>query len=242
MEGMIPAILARRGAKSVTAIDVTLQHADKITSVKNALGFDFDLIAPVFLTQAPSRLKEAGIPAFDVVIFSGVLYHTLDIAASLAAVRAMVRTGGLVVVESWITKGTEVAAYFNDHGRYTAEGNTFWFLTVGALDYLLRFFCLKPLDCAYFECSDRHNTIRLATVCQAVAEPFAGDDHWMREAAIRGVDAQLATSLRLPHDRSDELRYEAVHGAAFSLPWYVENRKAETATAADAVLWLADRA
>jgi hypothetical protein len=35
MEGMIPAILARRGAKAITAIDVTLQHADKIASVKN---------------------------------------------------------------------------------------------------------------------------------------------------------------------------------------------------------------
>uniref|UniRef100_UPI0013D3C118 hypothetical protein n=1 Tax=Escherichia coli TaxID=562 RepID=UPI0013D3C118 len=74
------------------------------------------------------------------VVFSGVLYHVVDIASSLMAVRSLVRSGGLVIVESWIKAGEEGVAYFNLGGRFTEESNTYWFVDVAALDYLLRMF------------------------------------------------------------------------------------------------------
>src|SRR5579875_1657205 len=44
MDGMMPAVLARRGASKIVAIDAYAEHRRRIETVKRALGFELDFI------------------------------------------------------------------------------------------------------------------------------------------------------------------------------------------------------
>jgi 2-polyprenyl-3-methyl-5-hydroxy-6-metoxy-1,4-benzoquinol methylase len=208
MEGMVCAILHRRGAESVTAIDVTLEHQHKVDALRHYLGIEFELHAPVYLSEAPKYFRARNRMAFDLVIFSGVLYHVLDYANSLAAARAMLRANGIMIIETCVVPGAESALNFNCEGRYTSELNTYWFATVGGLDYLLRFFRLQAIDCVYYRIPD--GTLRLAVACCAVNFPVVADgDTWISPAATKGVDVSLKLEQDLTNQKTvAQLRYE----------------------------------
>jgi hypothetical protein len=238
MEAMIPAILARRGAAKLTAIDITLAHKKRIDQVTKSLSFDLELISPLYLSHAPQHFKNAGRKAFDLVVLSGVLYHVFDVMNTIASARALVRTGGIVITEAWLSKDFEALARFNDHGRFTDEVHTFWFVSIGALDYLLRFFGLQPLDCVYLNAPT--GTIRLAVTCRAHDHPVAGDDLWMRDAAEGGPDAHLAKMMRLESKRNDAVPVKN-ETENFSIVDYVRAKPPETVSERDVTLWLADK-
>lgn len=238
MEGMIPAVLARKKAASITGIDVTVAHVPKIELVKASLGFDIDFVGPTSLRRAPELFRTQDIPAFDVVVFSGVLYHVVDIASSLMAVRSLVRSGGLVIVESWIKAGEEGVAYFNLGGRFTEESNTYWFVDVAALDYLLRMFWLEPLDCAYFPAPD--GTLRLATVCRAMNGPAHAGDRWLRSTEHGSADISFMRQELLRSDSDHVLNYGDMSLAGRTLQEMMRTRKPTVVSNEGAALYLRD--
>lgn len=196
-EGLVSILLERRGASQVVGYDRILRHS-RLELVKQTLGSNLELIGDMKLQDLPQALAEAGHKPFDVVIFSGVLYHMLDPLGGLATVRGLLRDGGILIVETTAAFEDSVSMQFNSGGRFTPHA--LWYMTPRCLDYLLRFLRMKPLDVVYRagreeerepllrrvsrgRIGDRRHEARpaygrMAIACRAVPEAIAeeGDD------------------------------------------------------------------
>jgi SAM-dependent methyltransferase len=176
-EAISPVVLCRRGAESVTAYD-RLSMTARIEAVKQAYKVRFDYVHGIPLWKLATALRDAGSsPVFDVIVFSGVLYHMIDPLAGLAHVRSMLRQGGILVLETSVSTRNNYAAEFNAEGRFY-EGGTYFQVSIGVLDYWLRMLRLAPIDCARLNGGE---VSRFVVVCRAMdaveADP---NDHWMR--------------------------------------------------------------
>jgi 2-polyprenyl-3-methyl-5-hydroxy-6-metoxy-1,4-benzoquinol methylase len=145
-EGLVTFLLERRGASEIVGYDRVLR-TDRIDLAQRALGGSFDLVGGMKLQDLPRALAEQGRRPFDVVVFSGVLYHMFDPLGGLSAVRGLVRDGGICLVETAAAFSESDAMYFNSAGRFAPHA--LWLVTPPCLDYLLRFLRLEPLDVVY---------------------------------------------------------------------------------------------
>jgi SAM-dependent methyltransferase len=181
MEGMVTALLERRGASEVVGYD-RVARGGKLSLVRAALDSTFEHVAGMRLSELPSALASRGRPPFDLVVFSGVLYHMFDPLAGLATVRGLVRDGGLLIVETSAAMTDQMVAYFNSKGRYLG-GTNYWEVSTGLLEYHLRMLRLRPLDCAWVVLRRRETEPqigRIAIACRAVDHALPEpDDQWM---------------------------------------------------------------
>lgn len=183
MDGLIAAILSRRKAGYVLACDRYDRHV-QIDLVRRALGLNFQYLPNATLADVRARSPKLHGEPFDLVVFSGVLYHMYDPMNGLAIVRSLVREGGIVVIETTAAVSDLHVGYFNAYGRNQKDPHDYWTVSVTLLDYLLRYFRLKPLDCAFFEngspTEDGSPGVRVAIPCLAVAEQLHDEsDGWM---------------------------------------------------------------
>jgi len=195
MEGLIPTLMKRQGARRVTATDFNDHCAAKMAAVRQRYGVDFDFKSVGLLYDLDRTLPRS---SYDLINLSGVLYHVFAPLMILAAVRPLLKRNGLIIVSNNVVTSDGYFMEFNDHGRLQLEINTFWYPSVRLFDYLLRFMKLAPIDCAFLP----HRAITtdsistggdyvfdkpsgyLSVVCRAMDEVVAGvDDEWMRDAA-----------------------------------------------------------
>src|SRR5262249_29572020 len=85
----------------------------------------------------------------------------------------------------------------NNAGRMQVAPNTFWYLSVPLLDYLLRYMRLAPLDCIYmphsaFKLAREYSYVfdkpsaYLSVLCRATGEVLpTANDAWMSNSALR---------------------------------------------------------
>jgi len=186
MEGLVAVLLCRRPAAKVVATD-RYDRDDlrrRIALVKKCLGVDFDywpgLTLQALRKKAPTLIKEP----FDLIVFSGVLYHMYDPLDGIALVRSMTRPGGIVIVEAAAVFSDKMSGYFNAAGYIIPDQHNYWNLSVTLLDYLLRYFRLKPIDCGYLDCGgnktdDGSSPIRIGVTCRAMTRgiPDEGDKY-----------------------------------------------------------------
>lgn len=214
-EGLVPILLRRRAAE-VVAYD-RIYSEERLNLVRTALDEPFELIGqPVSehnerlwlgrggptpgqgmpLRRLPVELTARGHAPFDLVVFSGVLYHVYDPLAALAIVRGTVREGGIVIVETAAVFDSELSLHLNARSRFNPL--SIWLASLGALDYMLRLVRLAPFAVA-FTGRDRG---RVAVACRAVAEPPADDgDEWLGSPLH---DFELAEYLDWDAVHSDE--------------------------------------
>jgi SAM-dependent methyltransferase len=184
MEGLIPTLLKRRGANRVVAYDRRTDLTDRVNLVKVAYEVDFHYFRGMSLNNLPLILKTKKFLPFDIVIFSGVLYHMFDPFAGLATVRGMVRNGGILLLETAAVIDNTMAMYFNAGGRFYPRTNYFM-ISLDALDYMLRLLRLKPLDAIYFKQGKKlpggFQKCRVCIPSLAIAEPLGGKgDQWIK--------------------------------------------------------------
>ncbi len=185
VEGLVTSVLAKRGAASVVGYDRLTQWRDRVSLVKAAMGVDFDHITGISLAELPATLRQTQRDVADIVVFSGVLYHMVDPMAGIAIARGMVRNGGILILETSGILGPEMGMFFNAEGRFNdKDGTTFWLATAPCLEYMLRLYRLRPIDCAYIKNSrpptGGRQVGRIAIACRAVDECVAAaDDAWM---------------------------------------------------------------
>lgn len=184
MEGLIPTLLKRRGANPVVAYDRRTDLADRINLVKKAYDVDFRYFNGVSLNKLPSLLKTKNFLPFDIVVFSGVLYHMFDPLGGLALVRGLVRNGGILLLETGALIDNKMAMYFNAEGRFFPRTNYFM-VSLDALEYMLRLLRLKPLDVIYFKRGEKlSGGLQKCRVCipsLAIDEPLGGKgDQWIK--------------------------------------------------------------
>ena len=182
MEGLIPCLLEKRGAQ-VVAYDRT-DRQKYINYVKEAYNVEFEYIKGSYLNDLPEILRKKEKKAFDIVIFSGVLYHMFDLLEGLSIVRRLVRNGGIMIIETAAVATNTMSMYFNAGGRINEKKTTYFLPSLDMLDYMLRFFGLKALDVIYFKRGSRGKTdlkiVRVGIACRAVSNPLPEkNDNWM---------------------------------------------------------------
>lgn len=184
MEGLIPTLLARRGASRVVATDAVPHCAERMVAVQHYYGVEFEFASVGLLYDLGRKLQSH---SFEFINYSGVLYHVYSPLMALASARSLVRPGGLMVVSTNIFYDPGYSAEFNAGGRLQSEANTFWYLSVPLLDYMLRMLRLAPIDCLHLE----HEGVALpltvaglrtgymSVLCQARDEllPTGGDQY-----------------------------------------------------------------
>ena len=211
MEGLMPTLMARQGARSVLATDFSAHCASKLAAVQRQYAVDFKFRSVGLLYDMPKHLRSEG---FDLVNLSGVLYHVLSPLLVLAAVRPLIKRGGLLIVSTNVIQSDGHFMEFNNASRLQVEANTFWYPSIVLFDYLLRFMKLAPIDCVYLP----HTSIRagsveqggeyvfdkpsgyLSVVCRATDDVVAHTgDAWMQKVAgaswehLHRVDWRRAT-------------------------------------------------
>jgi SAM-dependent methyltransferase len=183
MEGAVPILLSRRGAGLIVAVDIGPHH-ERIAAVKHYTGAHFDYHSEVTHGNTVPFLKSQRVVNFDVVVLSGVLYHCFGPLHTLAMARSLVRTGGLMIVETFAAVDEQYAMYFNARGFFIPDPSTYFVPSIALLDYLLRYFKLAPLATVHGQPSQtgRHRLTRIAVACRATDEIGAKDDPWMKAA------------------------------------------------------------
>ena len=188
MEGLVPALLRRRGARRVLAVDAAPHVADRMAALRHYHGVDFEFQSVGLLYDIHDKLRGQ---SFDFVNLSGVLYHVFSPLMVLSSVRSLLRRGGILEVSTNVTWSDGFAMEWNDAGRLQTEPNTFWYLSIPLFDYMLRMLKLAPIDCMYI---DHHSidlpqahvpglkTGYLSILCRAVDSVVATpEDDWMRQ-------------------------------------------------------------
>lgn len=173
MDGLFSLLLHRRGAQTVIACDRYNRRAE-FEFVCDALDTRMLYLSQVSIADVRRIAPHLIGNPFDLIIFSGVLYHMYDPMNGLALVRSMVRPGGIVIVETNVSRSTEPIAHFNIAGSIVPDPHNYWNVSVALLDYLLRYFRLMPLDCLYHLYPDGRN-MRLCTPCRAVEHSLADE-------------------------------------------------------------------
>jgi hypothetical protein len=112
----------------------------------------------------------------------------------LSSVRPLLKRNGLMIISTNVVNEPGHFMAFNDGGRLQEELNTFWYMSIQMLDYMLRYLHLAPLDVTYFphskslEANFRYTTDRptgyISVVCRARDKAVpAPEDHWMQKSS-----------------------------------------------------------
>ena len=146
MEGLIPVLLKRRGARSVVALDAA-DYTEKVLLVRVCTGQNFDYIPNVSLGRVTQVLSERARHSiyswyqpkirrgFDVVVLSGVLYHVFSPLHAIGLARTLLRQGGLLILETAASDQDVYAqnwVFQGDSWIYGSGTNT-WFPTLRLL-------------------------------------------------------------------------------------------------------------
>ena len=184
MEAAVPVLLSRRKAKEVVAVDV-MNCDQKIRTVKHYTGARFHYHGGITHARTAPLVHRRYGGNFDLVVLSGVLYHCFGPLHVLAMARSLVRSGGLMIVETFTAVDKQEAMFFNARGALSPDPSTYFLISVPLLEYLLRYFKLTPIDCvaSHAVTIEGRKCARVAITCRATNELGPGADPWMEEAA-----------------------------------------------------------
>ncbi|WP_457427540.1 class I SAM-dependent methyltransferase [Roseateles sp. P5_E7] len=215
MEGLIPALMKRKGARTVLATDAVPHCLKKMNVLKQAYDVDFDFQQIGLIYELSQKLAAHG--GFDFINLSGVLYHVFSPLHVLAGVRPLLKKNGLMVVSTNVIKRGDHTLTYNHQGGLQRELNTFWYHSVPMLEHLLRTFKLVPIDflfCPHTDVNMNNYVPGLASgymsvVCRAVDDTDGQEsDLWtskMRQASWEYVG--LCNSAMLEAQPVSQIRY-----------------------------------
>lgn len=202
MEGLIPVLLARQGAKSVLATDASFHCYEKMAALKHYYNVNFNFQQIGSMYQLSDKLKSHG--GFDFINLSGVLYHVFSPMHVLAGVRPLLKKNGLMIVSTNVINRPDFSMEFNDQGKLQTEGNTFWYPSVPLLEYMLRYFRLRPIDYLYYRYpakdsvryNDSFDAGYLSVLCRASDNaPLEDQDEWGIRSAKGSWEISLLCDL-----------------------------------------------
>lgn len=221
MEGLMPTMMRRGGASRVLALDAIPHCAQKMAALKSVYGVDFDFREVGLMYDLANKLQDQG--GFDFINFCGVGYHVFSPMHCLAGLRPLLKKNGLMTIGTNVVKRDGYTLEFNDAGRLQKEANTFWYHSIPMMEYLARYFLLKPIDCLYYP----HTAVNPATyvpgldlgylvmICRAVDETEADDDEWARRSRKQSWEFQgLCDVRRMNAQPRSEIGYSSPRGVA----------------------------
>jgi SAM-dependent methyltransferase len=190
MEGIVPALWARRGARRIVAADAVDHCGQKLAAVKHYYNVNFEVKRVGLMYELYKKFRGQ---SFDLINASGLLYHVFSPLLVLSGIRPMLKKNGLLILSTAVVFNDSMTMEFNSAGRLQEEVNTFWYPSVPLLDYLLRYLKLAPIDCLYLRFDDLeevHTRLRfnqpsgyLSIVCRSTENALPDeDDQWMRRS------------------------------------------------------------
>ena len=197
VEGLMPILMCRQGARDVFATNPHLYNYEKMQAVRKLFGVNFKFRQIGSLYDVSRKL---GNKSFDLINLSGVLYHVWSPMHVIAGLRPLLKKNGLMILSTNVVKRNDFSMEFNDRGKLQREATTYWYPSIPLYDYLLRYFELLPIDCLYHPYA-RDDSTRftsefesgyLSVVCRATDDPsFDSDDAWAPESITDSYESIL---------------------------------------------------
>jgi 2-polyprenyl-3-methyl-5-hydroxy-6-metoxy-1,4-benzoquinol methylase len=221
MEGLIPVLMSRQGARRVLATDFSYHAYGRLTAVKKFYGADFSFKRIDLLYDLADKIRSQRWPGFDLINVSGVLYHVFSPLHVIAGLRPLLKKNGLMIVSTNVIHRDDFSMEFNNAGKLQTEVNTFWYLSVNVFDYMLRYFQLEPIDFIYYKHqpsdSARFNkdfdSGYLSVVCRAISDKDrALGDAWMRESIRNSWEYLLCDQKIIDGQSLSNIRYRTERG------------------------------
>ncbi len=129
------------GAELVLGIDPTLVFVMQYHVMQRYIGDANHYVLPIGIEDLPENLR-----CFDTVFSMGVLYHRRSPLDHLYELRACLRSGGELVLETLVIEGDEGHALMPE-GRYAKMRNVWFFPSVATMTLWLRRCGFKNVSC-----------------------------------------------------------------------------------------------
>ncbi|NOQ81780.1 MAG: tRNA 5-methoxyuridine(34)/uridine 5-oxyacetic acid(34) synthase CmoB [Methylophaga sp.] len=129
------------GASLVLGIDPTLVFVMQYHVMQRYIGNYNHYVLPIGIEDLPEKLA-----CFDTVFSMGVLYHRRSPLDHLYELRACLRSGGELVLETLVVEGEEGTVLMPE-GRYAKMRNVWFFPTVATMELWLRRCGFKNVRC-----------------------------------------------------------------------------------------------
>ena len=129
------------GAELVIGIDPTLVFVMQYQVMQHYVGNENHYVLPIGIEDLPEKLA-----CFDTVFSMGVLYHRRSPIDHLYELRACLRAGGELVLETLVIEGEEGTVLMPE-GRYAKMRNVWFFPTVDTMKLWLRRCGFKNVQC-----------------------------------------------------------------------------------------------
>lgn len=130
-----------QGAKLVIGIDPTLVFVMQYHVMHRYIGDSNHYVLPLGIENLPQNLA-----CFDTVFSMGVLYHRRSPLDHIYELRACLRSGGELVLETLIIEGEEGSVFFPE-GRYAKMKNVWFLPTIDTMKLWLRRCGFKDVRC-----------------------------------------------------------------------------------------------
>ena len=180
-DGGIAFGMEKAGAAPVVATDI--EDRPQFRLAHKVLNSNVQYLTDCHVYDLQARLGQISPGKWDLIVFSGVLYHIVDPLGTLAQIRNLLKPGGLLVVESACIEHEEISMYFNAAGCFYNEPYTFWLPTTSCLRYLLRLCSFEPLRSLRARDQLRYGKVqRYALVARAVKPKLLWQqDRWLAD-------------------------------------------------------------
>ncbi|MDC9726114.1 MAG: tRNA 5-methoxyuridine(34)/uridine 5-oxyacetic acid(34) synthase CmoB [Gammaproteobacteria bacterium] len=129
------------GADLVLGIDPTLVFVMQYHVMQRYINNDSHYVLPIGIEDLPENLR-----CFDTVFSMGVLYHRRSPLDHLYELRACLRSGGELVLETLVIEGEEGSVLMPE-GRYAKMRNVWFFPSVATMELWLRRCGFKNVSC-----------------------------------------------------------------------------------------------
>jgi len=129
------------GAELVLGIDPTLVFVMQYHVMQRYIGESNHYVLPIGIEDLPENLR-----CFDTVFSMGVLYHRRSPLDHLYELRACLRSGGELVLETLVIEGEEGTVLMPE-GRYAKMRNVWFFPSIATMELWLRRCGFKDVRC-----------------------------------------------------------------------------------------------
>jgi 2-polyprenyl-3-methyl-5-hydroxy-6-metoxy-1,4-benzoquinol methylase len=231
-DGLISFGLEKLGAKSVLATDRVAGAG--FLAVHELLASKVEHRVPV---EISTILDDLSGRSFDLIVCAGVIYHMLNPLSAIMACRALLRPGGLLIVETAMSWSSDRAVLvLNSEEEESMESSTYWMPTPGALKGMTRLCHFDVLGGRWQRDIGRGAVLgRAAPVTAAVADATtltrAMHEHGLLDYQFR---RQLAAAETAPASRiafKGDVRDAEIKSVAYvaNFPFHAHSPDPETA-------------
>ncbi|MCB2013767.1 MAG: DUF1698 domain-containing protein [Sphingobium sp.] len=143
MDGLIAFTLDRKGSAKVVATDIAPRASFELAN--NVLKSRVEYRVPVNVAE----LHKNEMPEFDLIVFSGILYHIFDPLSALVALRKNIKNNGYLLLETqyFYDENKAVLSYSPmDPKRGSIHANTFFQPSFSALTGMLETACFQVIS------------------------------------------------------------------------------------------------